>query len=104
LKNDFPSLNFFEKSTWTFHKPDLERFPCLRLAFEALKTGGTMTAVLNSANEVAVQAFLDGRIRYLQIPGIIEDVLSRHKPRHGCGIEEILEVDADTRRKTAEAI
>ncbi|MBI5186734.1 MAG: 1-deoxy-D-xylulose-5-phosphate reductoisomerase [Nitrospinae bacterium] len=104
LKNDFPSLDFFEKSTWTFHKPDIERFPCLRLAFEALKTGGTMTAALNSANEVAVQAFLDGRIRYLQIPRIIEEVLGRHVPRHGCGIDEILKVDEETRRKTEEII
>ncbi len=104
LKNDFPSLDFFEKSTLTFHKPDLEKFPCLRLAFDSLKAGGTTTTVLNSANEVVVQAFLDERIRYLQIPGIIERALNNHKPRYRCGVEEILEVDEETRKKTAEMI
>ncbi len=102
--DDFPSLNFFEKSTWTFHQPDLKKFPCLRLAFESLKEGGTMTAVLNSANEVAVQAFLEERVSYLQIPKTIEEVLNGHQTRTGCNIEEILEVDAETRKKTAEVI
>jgi len=104
LNNDFPSLDFFEKNTWTFFRPDLGKFPCLGLAFECLKTGGTMPAVLNSANEVAVQAFLEGRIRYLDIPVIIERTLENHTPGYGCGIEEILEVDRETRAKTAETI
>lgn len=104
LKNDFPSIDFFEKSTLTFHKPDLEKFPCLRLAFDSLKVGGTMTAVLNSANEAAVQAFLEGRIHYLRIPEIIERSLDSHEPKYGCGVEEILEVDVETRKKTAEMI
>ena len=104
LKNDFPSLDFFEKSTLTFHRPDTEKFPCLRLAFEALKIGGTSTTVLNSANEVAVQAFLEERIPYLRIPELIEEALNAHAARYGCDVEEILEVDAETRRKTAERV
>ncbi len=78
LPNALPSLDLFELQTLTFYPPDFERFPCLRLAFEAARLGGTMPAVLNAANEIAVQAFLDGLIGFLDIPAVIELTMTKH--------------------------
>ena len=80
-----------------FMAPDLEAFPCLRLAFEALRRGGRAPTVLNAANEVAVAAFLDGRIGFLQIPEIIETTLNaiEHSPVRG--LDDVLAADADAR-------
>ena len=72
------SLDLFEVQTLHFYPPDPERFPCLRLAFEAAQIGGTMPAVLNAANEIAVQAFLDGVIPFLGIPAVIEATMAQH--------------------------
>jgi 1-deoxy-D-xylulose-5-phosphate reductoisomerase len=69
-------LNLFEVARLDFMPPDLERFPCLRLAFAAVKTGGTATAVLNAANEVAVEGFLQGKIRFTDITRIVEGALA----------------------------
>lgn len=80
LPNTLPSLDLFEVQALHFYPPDFTRFPCLRLAFEAVQRGGTMPAVLNAANEIAVQAFLDGAIPFLGIPSVIEDTLSQHTP------------------------
>jgi 1-deoxy-D-xylulose-5-phosphate reductoisomerase len=66
--------------TLHFYPPDPERFPCLRLAFEAARVGGTMPAVLNAANEIAVQAFLDGLMPFLAIPAVIEATMTQHTP------------------------
>ncbi len=80
-----------------FMAPDLEAFPCLRLAFEALRRGGRAPTVLNAANEVAVAAFLDGRIGFLQIPEIIETTLNaiEHSPVRS--LDDVLAADADAR-------
>lgn len=78
LSNTLPPLDLFAVQTLHFFPPDVERFPCLRLAFEAARTGGTMPAVLNAANEIAVQAFLDGAIGFLDIPAIIEMTMAQH--------------------------
>jgi 1-deoxy-D-xylulose-5-phosphate reductoisomerase len=80
LPNTLPSLNLFDIQTLHFYPPDLERFPCLHLAFTAARKGGTMPAVLNAANEVAVQAFLDGSISFLDIPAVIEATMTQHTP------------------------
>ncbi len=72
-------LDLFRIGQLDFQAPDEERFPCLRLARQAAEAGGSAPAMLNAANEVAVAAFLDGRIRYLEIAGIIEEVLD-HEP------------------------
>lgn len=63
-----------------FEPPDTERFPCLALAIASLQAGGTMPCVLNAANEVAVEAFLQGRLGFMQIPQLIEEVMARHSP------------------------
>ena len=78
LPNTLPSLDLFSVQALHFHPPDHERFPCLRLAIEAARCGGTMPAVLNAANEVAVQAFLAGSINFLAIPKVIETTMARH--------------------------
>ena len=84
-----------------FERPDETRFPCLRLAREAMHAGGTATAVLNAANEVAVEAFLDGRIRFTDIPRIIEAVLGAIAVREAGTLEAILEADAEARERAA---
>jgi 1-deoxy-D-xylulose-5-phosphate reductoisomerase len=80
LPNALPSLNLFDIQTLSFYPPDFQRFPCLQLAFDAARAGGTMPAVLNAANEVAVQAFLDEAIAFLDIPTVIEAVMAQHAP------------------------
>ena len=85
----------------TFEKPDARRFPCLGLAYQALAAGGTGPAVLNAANEVAVAAFLEGRIGYTAIPRLIESVLAKLPAGPADGLETVL--DADRRARAAAA-
>jgi 1-deoxy-D-xylulose-5-phosphate reductoisomerase len=81
-----------------FCPPDMNKFPCLRLAYEAAEAGGAKTVALNAADEVAVAAFLDGGIRFDEIPRIIEDVLSRTNSGKLESIAQVLEADAEARR------
>jgi len=81
-----------------FCPPDMGKFPCLRLAYEAVQAGGAKTVALNAADEVAVAAFLDGRIRFDQIPRIIEDVLLTTNSGKLASIRGVLEADAEARR------
>jgi 1-deoxy-D-xylulose-5-phosphate reductoisomerase len=92
-----PPLSLPQVGQLTFEEPDLERFPCLGLARRALLQGGSAPVVLNAANEVAVQAFLDGRIRFTQIADLIAEALDRVPPRELDGIEECVQVDRDGR-------
>ena len=93
LPLDLPKLNLFDVGTLTFEKPDLERFPCLRLAVEAGRAGGTLPAVLNAANEAAVSLFLQSKIGYLDIPVIIQETMERHNSTEETNLEDILEAD-----------
>jgi 1-deoxy-D-xylulose-5-phosphate reductoisomerase len=93
LPNTLPSLDLFEVQTLHFYPPDAERFPCLRLAFEAARVGGTMPAVLNAANEIAVQAFLDGLMPFLAIPAVIETTMAQHTPMSLQDAPEALQAD-----------
>jgi 1-deoxy-D-xylulose-5-phosphate reductoisomerase len=81
-----------------FNPPDLKKFPCLRLAYEAAEAGGAKTVALNAADEVAVAAFLDGSIRFDEIPRIIEDVLSATNSGKLESIKQVLEADALARQ------
>jgi 1-deoxy-D-xylulose-5-phosphate reductoisomerase len=72
---DLPKLDLLTAGNLSFFKPDTERFPCLRLAYDAMRIGGTAPAILNAANEIAVQRFLENKARFLQIPQTIELVL-----------------------------
>ncbi len=97
-------LDLFALHTLTFHKPDLSRFPCLGLAFAACESGGAMPAVLNAANEVAVQAFLDNRIPFKGISALVSQAMQEHVPTPAAELDTILEADDWARRRTEEAI
>jgi 1-deoxy-D-xylulose-5-phosphate reductoisomerase len=86
-----------------FEPPDLERFPCLRLAFEAAEKGGSHCIALNAADEIAVEAFLEGRISFMGIPRTIEKVLASTPEAHPATIAEVLAADRDA-RQTARAL
>ena len=77
-----------------FYKPDFERFPCLAIAFDALRAGATSPAIMNAANEVAVQAFLDGKIGFLHIPELISSVLNAVENRAATDLETIMQQDS----------
>jgi 1-deoxy-D-xylulose-5-phosphate reductoisomerase len=87
-----------------FCPPDVEKFPCLRLAYEAAEAGGAKTIALNAADEIAVAAFLDGCIRFDEIPRLIENVISATKNRKLESIEQVLEADAEARRVAREQV
>ncbi|MEG2787846.1 MAG: 1-deoxy-D-xylulose-5-phosphate reductoisomerase [Romboutsia sp.] len=91
--NNFERLDLTKISTLTFEKPDLETFPCLKLAYDTLKMGGTYSAVLNSANEVLVSEFLEDKIGFYDIPYYIEKTLEAHNSIENPTLEEILEID-----------
>jgi 1-deoxy-D-xylulose-5-phosphate reductoisomerase len=88
----------------SFERPDHQRFPCLPLAYAALRAGGTAPAALNAANEVAVEAFLAGRLPFTAIPGVIEGTMASMEIMQGGTLQEILESDAIARRKAGERI
>jgi 1-deoxy-D-xylulose-5-phosphate reductoisomerase len=94
LPMDLPRLDFPQLARLTFLEVEEERFQAVRLARSALDAGGTMPVVLNAANEVAVQAFLEDRIRFCQIVRVIEETLANHESRESQTLEAILEVDA----------
>jgi 1-deoxy-D-xylulose-5-phosphate reductoisomerase len=87
-----------------FSPPDLKKFPCLRLAYEAAEAGGAKTVALNAADEVAVAAFLEGRIRFDEIPRIIEDVLTATNSGALESIGKVLEADAEARRQAQQRV
>lgn len=104
LKNNLEKLDLFEVRTLEFEKPDLEKFKCLKLAFEAIKKGHSHQVVLNAADEVLVNAFLDKKIKYTDIPNMIEKMLNMHKAEKLDTIEKILDLDKRTREETEKLI
>ena len=97
-------LNLFDIAQLNFERPDTDRFPCLRLAGEAMEAGGTKTTILNAANEIAVEAFLSGDLKFSGIPVVIEKTLSAVKGRSAESIDVILEADFNAREYAQEAI
>jgi 1-deoxy-D-xylulose-5-phosphate reductoisomerase len=87
-----------------FEPPDLLRFPCLRLAYEAAEAGGAACIALNAADEIAVEAFLEGSIAFTAIPRTIEAVLGATPSKHPETIQEVLELDAEARRKAKSVV
>jgi len=88
----------------TFYKPNLKNFPCLGLALKAGRTGGTMPVVLNAADEIAVEAFLVGKIKLTDIPKIIESIMAEHKVNKRPSLKKILEINQWARNRTKEKI
>lgn len=91
--NGFAALDLLRCGSLTFEEPDINAFPCLGLAYEALKAGGTMPAAMNAANEAAVGLFVEGKIRFTDIPRIIESVMRKHIVNTKPGLDDIIEVD-----------
>jgi 1-deoxy-D-xylulose-5-phosphate reductoisomerase len=97
VKSNMERLDFLKIRELTFEKPDTKTFPCLDLAIEALRIGGTMPAVLNAANEELVLQFLNGLITFYDIPNRIEVAMNKHTPIKNPSINDIFEVDKLTR-------
>jgi len=98
-------LDIFEVAKLDFEKPDMDRFPCLRLCYEAIETGGTATVVLNAANEIAVDAFLAGDVGFTDIPRLIEMTLQKAEIMEDVSsLERILQADTIARTITRECI
>ncbi len=97
IKSDFPRFNFLQYPNLSFTKPDTDTFINLKLAFEALDCGGNAACVLNAANEVAVEAFLTDKIKFLDIAKINEKTLSKVIFKNNCSINDYLETDKEAR-------
>jgi len=97
--NKFPRLELTKIGQLTFKKPNFNKFPCIKLAYQALEIGGTMPAVLNGANEIAVDAFLNNQIGFLAISQIIQDTMKEHKAKYNPNINDILDADYWAREK-----
>ena len=95
-------LDLFKVARLDFVAPDFERFPCLALAYQALRPGGTTPAMLNAANEVAVDAFLDERIPFKLIPALIESVLEKNASKPVEALEDVIDADAEARGSARE--
>lgn len=99
-----PPLDLFRLQNLSFYPPDEEKFPCLQLAYEACKRGFTVPAVLNAANEIAVQAFLESLIGFLDIPRIIRRVIEKHNPDERLTLDAVLSADAWAMQEAAHEI
>jgi len=104
LEGVLPSLNISEVKELTFEKPDEKRYPCLGLAYEALKEGGTMPSVLNTVNEVAVEAFLNKKISFTKIYDVVTETMQKHNTVKCKKIEDILEASEWARKKARRVI
>ena len=104
LRLDLPPLDLYDMDGLTFLPPDIERFPCLRLAYRSIEIGETMPAVLNSANEVAVSSFLEAIIKFTDIPEVVEKVMENHQVKPLTTLDDALRADQWAREKTKELI
>jgi len=104
LHSTLPPLDLVKLRSLTFEAPKREKFPCLGFGEEAARAGGTVPAVLNAANEACVQAFLAGGLAFVQIPAVIEQVLSRHHATQKPTLDEILQADAWAREEVEAAL
>jgi len=104
IESGVAGLDLLAHGKLEFEPPDLDAFPCLRLAFQALAAGGTAPATLNAANEVAVSAFLQRRIGFLAIPALVEDTLAALPPTPASSLAALREADVQARRHAEQAI
>lgn len=102
--SELAPLDLTKLSSLNFEQPDLDRFPCISLAYRALEAGGTMPAALNAANEEAVRGFIEERINLTDIPRVIESVMTQHDRREADTLEAVLTADRDARSSAAGAI
>lgn len=104
LSNNIEKLNLFEISELKFEKPDLNKFKCLALAYKAIEKGHSYQVILNAADEILVDAFINKQIKYTQIPLGIEKLMDMYEPKELKTIDEILEFDKEIKEKTREVI
>lgn len=104
LHSGFPRFSFSECAQLTFEKPDMELFRNLSLAFEALRIGGNMPCIMNAANEIVVEAFLQNRISFLDMPAVIEKTMEKVPVIANPGLEDFQQSDCDARRIAGEMI
>lgn len=104
LSHSGERISLIELGALTFEQPDTRRFPCLQLAFDALTQGGNMPCILNAANEIANQAFLEERISFTRIPEIIHQVMQTATKLHASSLEEYIASDAEARRLASQLI
>ncbi len=104
LESGLKELNFVELKELTFEKPDLKKFPSLALALDVARIGGTLPAVLNAADEVAVESFLNGRIRFTQVYDVVAEVVADHQSALYSTVEEVLQADQWARERAVEII
>ena len=97
-----PKINWSEARQWEFMPPDFDRFPLLKTAYQCQKTGGSATCTLNAADEIAVEAFLSGRIGFLSVAEVVQETLSRVPVRTPRTVDDILEIDRESRRVARE--
>lgn len=97
IENRIAGLNFYEMGDLTFEKPDMETFRCIRFAYDVLKAGGSYPVVLNAANEILVQQFLEHKIGFLDIQNTIEKILQKHDVIYNLDLDGILEIDQKIR-------
>ncbi|MGD0916928.1 MAG: 1-deoxy-D-xylulose-5-phosphate reductoisomerase [Thermodesulfobacteriota bacterium] len=100
LRLNLPRLDLSQKGGLTFFPPDPERFPCLKLAYRSIEIGETMPAILNAANEVAVNAFMEGSLKFTEVPLLIQRVMKDHEVKSAHTIEDILRADHWAREKS----
>lgn len=99
VKSDFPRMDFLKYNTLNFEEPDFEKFECLKLCLDVLRSGGTYPVVLNAANEVAISLFLDSQISFWEITSVIKQSLNEHVSIERFALEDIFEIDTEVRRK-----
>ena len=99
-----PKLDWSQPRTWNFSPPDFGKFPALSLAYQAQRTGGAATCTLNAADEIAVAAFLEGRISFPSIAAVVEETLARMPHREPTSVAEVLEVDRESRTVAGQVI
>lgn len=104
LKSKLSGVDFYDLKKLTFAKPDFVKFPCLALAYQAAIEQGTSPAVLNAANEIAVEEFLKGKCKFISIPGVIEKVLKRHSNKQNFNLGDVLSADSWAREEARKAM
>ncbi|MFM7079717.1 MAG: 1-deoxy-D-xylulose-5-phosphate reductoisomerase, partial [Bacteroidota bacterium] len=102
LKSEFPRFDFMRFPSLTFEAPDLENFPCLRIAMDAMSSGGNVPCIMNAANEIAVQAFLQKKIGFNQIPEIIQSTIAKVPFHANPAFADYVETDQESRRIASE--
>ena len=104
IESGVAGLDLLAQGRLDFEAPDMDAFPCLRLAWQALEAGGTAPAVLIASNEVAVSAFLQGLIGFLAIPALVEDALATLPTAPAGSLDALLAADAQARHLTEHAV